>query len=387
MSPRAKKWYVIVGGIGFSLVMVYLIYCFYWQRPMSFLEIERAKIDPKDFAQSESNIRAAFAQALIGLVQLIGGTTIIVGLYFTFRNIQVAEKNLEVTRKTADNSFKTSQETLRITRDAQITERFAKAVEQLGHNEVQVNLAGIYTLEQIAKDSNQYYWPIMEILAAYVREKSPIHYALYDPNDNNYGPIELDLIGEDDLALVEDSPNPPSTIIQTILTVLGRRRSFKNAEVQRLDLHSCILSKAILTGSRLDRLNLSESSMEMVEAEGVVFEEALLENVDLRYSNLSKASLKEANLSGAKLRHTDLREAHLQRANLSRADLSFAQLEDADLSGANLTRAYLWSVDLRAVRGISQIQIDAAFINERTQLPDSMSRHFRDGIIPLDSDT
>ena len=39
--------------------------------------------------------------------------------------------------------------------------------------EVKVRLGGIYALERIANQSERDYWPIMEVLTAYVRENTP----------------------------------------------------------------------------------------------------------------------------------------------------------------------------------------------------------------------
>src|SRR5690606_7462200 len=55
----------------------------------------------------------------------------------------------------------------------QITERFTKAVEQLGSSEISIRLGAIYALERIAKDSERDLTTIMETLAAFVRERTP----------------------------------------------------------------------------------------------------------------------------------------------------------------------------------------------------------------------
>src|SRR5712691_9263825 len=60
--------------------------------------------------------------------------------------------------------------TIRINREGQITERFTRAIDQLGSDKLDVRLGGIYALERIAKDSRQDHEPIMEVLATFVRE-------------------------------------------------------------------------------------------------------------------------------------------------------------------------------------------------------------------------
>ena len=74
--------------------------------------------------------------------------------------------------------------------------------------------------------------------------------------------------------------------------------------------------------------------------------EALKEDIDLKYVNLSGAKLSSAKLSSADLSGADLRYANLSGADLSDVDLSGAKLSNADLSGAKLRYADLKGVDL-----------------------------------------
>lgn len=74
--------------------------------------------------------------------------------------------------------------------------------------------------------------------------------------------------------------------------------------------------------------------------------EALKEDIDLKYVNLSGAKLSSAKLSSADLSGADLRYANLSNADLSDVDLSGAKLSNADLSGAKLRYADLKGVDL-----------------------------------------
>jgi hypothetical protein len=69
------------------------------------------------------------------LLQGIGGTALLLGAYFTYRQLQTARDQLQIAQ------------------EGQITERFSRAIEQLGSDKVDVQLGGIYTLERIANDS------------------------------------------------------------------------------------------------------------------------------------------------------------------------------------------------------------------------------------------
>jgi hypothetical protein len=91
---------------------------------------------------------------VLAVAQILGGTALISGLYFTWRTLQV-------------------------TSEGQITERFTRAIDQLGKFDderkklFEIRLGGIYALERIARESPEDYWPIMEILTAYVRHNAP----------------------------------------------------------------------------------------------------------------------------------------------------------------------------------------------------------------------
>jgi hypothetical protein len=56
--------------------------------------------------------------------------------------------------------------TVEVTQEQQITERFTRAIDQLGNDKLSVKLGGIYALERIAKDSPKDHWQVMEVLTA-----------------------------------------------------------------------------------------------------------------------------------------------------------------------------------------------------------------------------
>jgi hypothetical protein len=205
-------------------------------------------------------------QALVvTLAQILAGTALLSGLYFTWRGQRLTQESLEDTRKN-------TQENLRVTREGQITERFTRAIDQLGKVEdgkklFEVRIGGIYALQRIARESDEDYWPIMEILTAYVRQNAP-----WPPEAGQ----ERTEDATDERRAMEGSggkleatePSAPTPDIQAIITFLRRRsRSIGKGEPEPLDL-----GKTNLSGANLDS------------------------------ANLSAANLTGANLSGAKLR-------------------------------------------------------------------------------------
>src|ERR671936_723342 len=67
---------------------------------------------------------------------------------------------------------------LEAAREGRSQARFSQAVEQLasersdGSPRTETRLGGIYALERIAAESDQEYWPVMEVLTAYLRENA-----------------------------------------------------------------------------------------------------------------------------------------------------------------------------------------------------------------------
>ncbi|GAA2399913.1 hypothetical protein GCM10010191_03860 [Actinomadura vinacea] len=66
-------------------------------------------------------------------------------------------------------TWRVGQDELRTTREKQVTDRYAKAVEQLGSDKPEVRMGGIYALERLMADSSRERRTIIEVLAAYVR--------------------------------------------------------------------------------------------------------------------------------------------------------------------------------------------------------------------------
>jgi hypothetical protein len=80
------------------------------------------------------------------LLQGLGGLAVLVGLFFSYRQLQHNRRQLE-------HSIQMSREQHQLDQQGQITERFTRAIDQLGHERLDVRLGGIYALERITNDS------------------------------------------------------------------------------------------------------------------------------------------------------------------------------------------------------------------------------------------
>jgi hypothetical protein len=227
-------------------------------------------IDAKDVFKAENDARATLAQ-------ILGGLAVLFGLYIAWRNITATTENLELANKNfelANESFEITNKNFELVKEGQITERFTKAIEQLGATDnqgkpkLELRLGGIYALGRIARDSERDHWPVMEVLTAYIRENAQ----------------RKRLPADDSL----------STDIQAILTIIGRReRSYEKSD-QNLDLYGANLHGANSKDAHLEGANLSSAHLETSQLNG-----AHLNDAALYGAHLESANLESANLTGA----------------------------------------------------------------------------------------
>ena len=224
-------------------------------------------------------------------------------------------------------------------RQRRITESFSKAVEQLGSDKIETRLGGIYTLERISRESPTDYWPIMETLTAFVRER-----ARWKEPDASASETIADL-SEDEAPAATQSNHEAATDIAAVLSVIVRRGDKRDRE--------------LLEGWYFD-------------LRGTDLRKAFFEDVHLERANLMGAHLEGANLSGAHLEGADLKGAHLERADFVMARLEVANLTEAHLEGAILAAAHLEGADLDEAH-LEAANLAAAHL-ERANAPGSASR-------------
>ena len=202
-------------------------------------------------------------------------------LYVTWRRVIATERTAEA-----------AQQTVAVAQEGQITERFTRAIEQLGSDKIAIRLGGIYALERVAQDSpDKDHRQVMQVLAAYVQENSQ-----WDGCPGG-----------------EQSFQPIPTDIQAILAVLGRLNTEYEEPEQRLDLHSTNLQGASLMRAKLQwamliNADLHGTDLSFANLHGVNFNGTNLQDAVLFAANLEDAYLKDANLQGTDIVNTDLSE-------------------------------------------------------------------------------
>ena len=230
-------------------------------------------------------------------------------------------RNTRATTAVSQHAVEAAQRTVERTEQARVADRYTKAIDQLGSDQLDVRIGGIYALERIARDYERDRPTVMEVLAAFSREHSLEQWPPPERAD----------------VLVPERMTRPD--VQAALTVIGRRDAIHGK--QRIDLHS-----ANLTRARLHRANLTRTNLTKTDLTSANLTKTDLTGADLIGANLSRADLTGADLTGADLTRADLTGADLTGANLTRAAMTAAKLIGATLTSMNLTGASLADADL-----------------------------------------
>jgi len=226
-----------------------------------------------------------------------------------------------------------SRDTLDVTRRGQLTERFTKAIEQLGQtdeNKLDIRLGGIYALEQVAKESVELYQPVMEILTAFLREHCR------EPEGAS-AMHEAHLRAD----------------FQAIATVLGRREVSHDPDVFRLDLHGVALVAVDFTSAQLQKASFDGAQLQEANFDGAQLQKAGFVGAQLREAHFIGAQLQGAYFIGAQLQATYFADAQLQEAYFRNADLQGAQFAlPIDMGGSD-AKGLTWE-QLAVARNVDQ---------------------------------
>ncbi len=189
----------------------------------------------------------------------------------------------------------------RVAESGDQTDRYAKAIEQMGDDNLAIRIGGVFALEAVAHDAIERFGDtVRDVLCAYVR-----------------------LPRTDD---ADDKTQPDRVAALQALGRIPRQAKLEDLKAPRSDLRHADLRGALLGGADLTR---------------AVLDRANLSGAVIHHANLSGAILPRANLTGTDLAVTSLSGANLTKANLTGANLTKANLTDANLTGANLTDADL----------------------------------------------
>src|SRR5262249_13509577 len=133
-------------------------------------------------------------------------------------------------------NFRLSRRTLELFEQGQVTDRYTKAIEQLGSDKLDVRIGSIYALERISRDSAFDHPSVMDVLAAFIREHSQ-------------EPWPRSATGESEGDTPGRRPRPD---VQAAVTVIGRRDPHR-------DQRPVDLARAVLGGADLRNVRLANA--------------------------------------------------------------------------------------------------------------------------------
>lgn len=244
------------------------------------------------------------AEDLRNLIFLVGGLT--AGI-IAFWRAWVADKQTKINEQ------------------GQITERFTRAVEQLGDDNAYMRMGAIQALRLIGSDSESHVLAVLHLLASFVREKSPAKKV----DDVGFSPQQKKSIPRNEQEIRIHS------IIEDVF------KSFPNA--QRVNHIPGDVQKSIVAIGKLAE-KYGAFLMEMGKIHMDLSQSDLAYLRPIMECGFSRCMFMRSDISGAVFSHCDFRMASFHSAELYAVlfidcDCSVASFDDAYLNYAVFNRA------------------------------------------------
>jgi len=236
----------------------------------------------------EEKLAGLGVQARSSITQALGGLALIVTIAITAFQVTEARRSSDRTQQSAVKSLNLAAKNLALAEQGQVSERFSRAVEQLGATDekgkpaTDVRTGALFSVMRIGIDSELYTQPALLVVASYVRT----HFA-----------------------------QPPT------LAPNGCKARFEFTQNQP-DVANALRFVLYKIAAKLDTKDLLG-----------------LRGVNLRGLALDGLNLQGFDLTGIKFGHASLVRANFRGAKLHRANFEHACLIDADLTGASVAGA------------------------------------------------
>jgi hypothetical protein len=347
--------YAIVGA-GVVVVLAVFAVCYGWL-PWWIDGARLRALSAKDQAGVLSSDRG-------DVLKMVAGAGAIVALIYTARKHALDRKAHDLDRQAQE----LSRQVFALSEQGQVTDRYTKAITQLSSDKESERIGGIYALERIMADSERDHPTVVEVLAAFVRQRAPL-----PPAGASQGAAAHGTAGEE-----PGEPQRPAADVQAAMTVLARRP--QRDEPFLLDLRRCGLTglelppQARLQLANLEGADLSGAHLYEATLTGAILSGAALDGASLSGVALDETDLGGATLTGAYLSGAALDGALLGGATLTGAYLNEATLTGAYLSGATFTGAYLGGATLTGVKFLEASQLADAVVVASTELDEALAQ-------------
>jgi hypothetical protein len=107
----------------------------------------------------QNDARTTLLQGLAAVLVLTGAG---IGAWVSFRQVRATRDQIRETATASRNQLKLSEQ-------GQVTDRYTRAVEQLGHGKAPVRLGALYSLEHLAQGNPEYRQTVVDVVCAYLR--------------------------------------------------------------------------------------------------------------------------------------------------------------------------------------------------------------------------
>jgi len=240
------------------------------------------------------------------------------------------------------------------------SERFSKATEQLANDKLPARLGAIYSLENIAKEHEEYHWIVVEVLSAFIRDKKEGDRVTIDCQS------ALTIIGRRNINLDKDriidlsGANLREAIFDEDANFSKVR--FNKADLRDAILDGVLLREAVIIKSDLSGIQMNEADLTGIRLEEVNLEKAILDNSFLTSATLNKVNFKKASLRFTFLDEAELTDIDFEGANLNKARFNGSLLTNIKFSGAELIKTNLSNAQLKNTDFINVNLTDANLI-------------------------
>ncbi|MCX4632814.1 pentapeptide repeat-containing protein [Streptomyces sp. NBC_01443] len=289
----------------------------------------------------------------------------------------------------------------RLSREGQITERFSRAVDQLGkQNEDSVRVGAVLSLERVARESKADRATIVKLLAVHIRSSLTTKANPGRRSNSSARRVCRDLKPDAAMAFIALArihrlgiPN----VVPGFREGSHQYADLKGIPLRGADMHGAYLvdvdlSEADLGGIDLNNGNLQGANfygaslrnanlayvnrslknprgvrLQKADLRGAVLKEACLDKSVLLEAQLGVEGHKGADLGGAHLRSVVADGAWLEGVEMAGADLRNAHLSNAHMKRANLTSADLRGADFTQAKDLETVRLAGAKVDERTQ--------------------
>ncbi|ACK66835.1 pentapeptide repeat protein [Rippkaea orientalis PCC 8801] len=231
---------------------------------------------------------------------IAGGIVLFLNFKNATENTKIANKNAEAANRNA-----------KLAEDRLVTERFSKAVEQLGSDKIQTRLGAIYSLEQIAKDSDIYHSIVIGVLTSFLRINSHTQ-----------------------LTILE---------IYTTLKVIQRQTLEKKSSDYNLDFCNAAFSNIDFFEIKFNAANFDRVTFYRCNFKGLYFDKASFYKANFTECFFEGCNFNSSNFEKADFYGCNLKKSNFDGSNFEGVVFDRVDFEKSKFDGSNFNEVSIYN--------------------------------------------